>query len=106
EPILLAAGEGMDVSGAVEITATGDGGATILGGVIGPEVDEFAPPATDATPVADLASVQLFAFVCPADFDGESFAEQCVEPVGDVEFQLVIPATEFGVSGQTDAEGA
>ncbi len=107
-PNPLDAGQAAAVAGQVVIRAVGAGGATFIAAVIGPEVPAIpsasASPAT-ATATAESASLTVQAFGCPVAYAGEDFGSDCADPLADVVFRVVIPATEFSVEGTTDADG-
>ncbi len=104
-PTTLAAGEAAEFEGALSITTTGAEEATFVAAVIGPEVPALPTPSPTATPAPDLASLTVQALGCPVAYEGDDFAEDCTEPLADIGFRLVIPATEFSVEGTTDDDG-
>jgi len=103
----LTAGQATGVAGEVIIRAGADG-ATFVAAVIGPELPAIPTqdaPTTPVTPAADDASITVEAFVCPVPYEGQDFGNDCREPIADIDFRVVIPATEFSVEGTTDAAG-
>ncbi len=109
EPNPLSAGEAVDVAGSVIVRATDPDGATFVSGVIGPEVPPIPVQDTttpEATPADGLASLTVQALNCPVGYEGETFGDDCVEPLADIAFRVVIPATELRVEGTTDAGGS
>ena len=113
EPSTLSAGEATEVTDEVVVRATDEdgedeeAGATFVAAVVGPEVPPI--PVEEETPVPTeppaLASLTVQALACPVAYEGDAFAEDCTEPLADVSFVLLIPATEFSVEGTTGPQG-
>ena len=96
-------GEAFYIDDEVVVQAMGTDGATFVAAVIGAEVPVFERPALP--PTADTGTVVVEALGCPVGYEGDAYAEDCTEPLQDIEFRLGIPSTEFSVSGTTGVDG-
>ncbi len=104
-PTSLAAGEAAEFEGALSFTTTGTEDATFVAAVVGPEVPALPTP----TP-APTGTLALTVALCPPDYDGPDFEEDCTEPAADVPFNLIAgdefdPDAEVIATAETDADG-
>jgi hypothetical protein len=98
----VAAGEAFYSSGDVTVRATDADGATFVAAVIGAEVPAYEPP---APPTADTGTITVEALGCPVAYEGTTYADDCTEPLADIEFQVGYPNTDYSEAGTTDEDG-
>jgi quercetin dioxygenase-like cupin family protein len=99
----VAAGEAFYIGGDVTVRATDPDGATFVVAVIGAEVPAYEPPAPPTS--ADTGTITVEALGCPVAYEGTSNADDCTEPLADIEFQVGYPNTDYSEAGTTDADG-